>query len=1076
MIDQLNFTSYHSDMDNHIFSSTMPSFPGHMIRERLFSLLHKHINRKIMLVHGKAGQGKTSLLVEFLKKSAIRCVWISLDAIAGNPDGFLHSISGSLTSVVSDRGNSDISTNYVISLLSSIDRAPVYIVLDNYENIKGDDVVNGYIDTLISRTPANIHFIILSRELPDLALSKYRSRRQVFELTDKDLAFNEDEVRQLADYYKLDISPDDFNSINELIAGWTIGYVYLFEKLNLAVDEEEFREVLYELFSDRGILEIDEYFESEILPGIPESFFESIVKISFFDLLTLDLIREILRDHSEATLYNLENHCYFISQIDKRKKHYSVHPLFAKYLDVYRVQIDKDEIERILGIGADFFEIREDYDRAIALLLKLGKEDEARSLLLKIADTLLDQSRYKVLRHILKQFRRGFVLEDPYLRYYQNIAYSLIRPYKSRRNFPEIIKTMVELEDYDKVARIYSALLASYFFYQGDLEIVSATSREAGTLLQEHGDKISLQRKEILEALIPLGRDWRTPVDDLAFENVMIAEETSQRLNNQEAFLCSRLVLARKYIQKGDFREANRLLELTKNIFSDQQQDHPYRALVYYYLGDSYFYLGEIDKALQSVRDALQYFSPSFAFHSFLEQSVILYHFYLDKYDQVEQLIESIAWNNEYKNHYYTYFRSYLLPLLNAYRDNNERRCDYYSKRLLAPENEALINSDYPYSYLQLIEVNVAFGNYENAEELIRKIENDLTPESMPLAAATLHALKGLLFHNLGKTRNTTVEFDKMHEILMRRGYVNLDICNPEILGKIAQISHLQIFEKFPRLKYRSIERSLDEKSYIMEVRSLGRLSLFVNGKEIEPSTLLSQKKVMDLLKLLIVYRKNGILKEVVYKILWSNYSSKSSRDNLNSIIYRLRNILGKENEILATDSFSIGFFPGSTDIDVDRFFKYLRLAELAERQNEWKIAIEMHKKAQGLYHGDFLENDIYSDYIRDEREHLKQKYRSSLFKLSKLYLSSGNYLAAIDILKQLMSNDLLSEAATRLLMITSALIGSRSSIPQIFEKLNQQLQESYDVTADTKTVHLKDLLLSGVDPTPDMWMNETII
>lgn len=98
-----------------------------------------------------------------------------------------------------------------------------------------------------------------------------------------------------------------------------------------------------------------------------------------------------------------------------------------------------------------------------------------------------------------------------------------------------------------------------------------------------------------------------------------------------------------------------------------------------------------------------------------------------------------------------------------------------------------------------------------------------------------------------------------------------------------------------------------------------------------------------------------------------------------------------------------------------------------------------------------------------------KEKYRLSLFKLSKLYLNTGNYLQALETLKILIDKDPLCEAVTRMLMITSALIRSRSNIPRILDNLNRQLMEEYDVSADKKTVQFMEILLSGGDPKPEM-------
>lgn len=64
---------------------------------------------------------------------------------------------------------------------------------------------------------------------------------------------------------------------------------------------------------------------------------------------------------------------------------------------------------------------------------------------------------------------------------------------------------------------------------------------------------MSRLKKEILLSLLPLGKNWIGSNIEKSFENAMRAEETSFKLNNKEAFLCSRLVLARNYLQSGEF-------------------------------------------------------------------------------------------------------------------------------------------------------------------------------------------------------------------------------------------------------------------------------------------------------------------------------------------------------------------------------------------------------------------------------------------------------------------------------------------------------------------------------------------
>ncbi len=1062
---------------------TIPKLHNVLNRGRLTNLLEKHSDRKLILVHGKAGQGKSTIIADFIRKKDTKISWLRLEKAEINPALLLEKLYFAVCELFPDESDTNnfeknkLTIQNLINRFNTINPSPVYIILDDFQNINQSKEACTIINQLIDVIPPEIHLIILSRAYPKLLLSNIRSQKELFELFDKDLAFTEEDVQLLlSDIYKLEIDSDKIKEICRTIDGWITGYIFLFEKLDCTEDKQEQYDIIEDLIENSYLSEAEEFFDEQIFSNCSDEIKNQLLKLSFFDILTPQLIEKIIGENGQTLLSNFESNGYFICIIDRKNYYYSFHPLFQNVLQNHSDSLGSDEISEILRIGADFYKGTEDYEKAIFNLIRLGSNKEARNIFIVYAEKLLDQSKYRRIQRILDFFPDDLLKSDMFLDYYSVIAENLRNPSSTRKRFPKLLIYFKKIKDYDRQARIYSILLANYFFYQDSKELVVATATEAEEFLIASREMLSESRKEILQALIPIGQDWKTPVDDTAFENVMMAEETSMRFNNHEAFLCSRLVLSRKYIQRGEFKAANTLLEKTKELFDTRHRDHPYNSLVSFYLGDTFFYLGDIYKAIQNVQEALTHASEDFSFRPYLEQNLILYHLYLDKYEPAELLLKNSNQNEKYENLYLKYFRSYLLPLLNAYRQGNRRRTDYFCKRLMDEENKQILDSDFPYSYIQLIEVNIMLEHFKVAGELLDKIEKNISEEYSPYSTATMHALKGLLLYLQNREKESSLQFEKMDIILSEKGYRNLDICSPEFLDKISEISRFKYFSDFPRLKSRVVASIIRKKEYILEIKTLGTFSLYIKGRELAPSGLMSQKRVVDLLKLLIIYRKNGILKEMIYEPFWPKYSSKSARDNLNTIIYRLRNILGKENTILLTDSNTIGFKPGSTITDVDRFLEFLNLADTAERQNEPGTAAEMYSKGLEIYKGDFLESDIYSDYIRDEREHLKQKYRSSLFKLSKLYLNTGNYLQALETLKVLINKDPLCEAGTRMLMITSALIGSRSNIPRILDNLNRQLMKEYDVTADKKTVQLQEMLLAEGDPKPEMWINETII
>ena len=372
-------------------------------------------------------------------------------------------------------------------------------------------------------------------------------------------------------------------------------------------------------------------------------------------------------------------------------------------------------------------------------------------------------------------------------------------------------------------------------------------------------------------------------------------------------------------------------------------------------------------QAIQHVQEGLNISSPDFAFRPYLELNLILYNLYLN------------------------YYRVYLLQMLIAYRNKNWRRAEYYSNRLLEEGNESLLMTDYPYSFTALIEVNIALKHYKTARSLLATVREDVNEENYPYSAVTLKAMEVLC--NLREGEDLAESVGTFNTMLTKYHYRNLDICDPGLLEEICTVTGSTEKEEFPRLKSINITSDLKKNHYELDIYTFGNFRIFIKGKEIPSGKLLSQKRVMDLLKLLIIYRKNGIHKDTIYETFWPKYSYKSARDNLNTIIYRLRNIF------LSTDVSTIGFLPNIVRTDVDSFNKFSSLGDASRNVQETGNAIEMYKEAVSLYKGDFLEGDLYSNFIRDERESLKRMYLGMLFKLAKLFLDTGDYLQALETL-----------------------------------------------------------------------------
>jgi len=1053
-------------------------------RKKLAELIKARPERKIIMVHAKAGQGKTTFMADFLKSGSFPNIWIQLSPEDGNPEVFLKKIDeGIRTLIKNDPGplsmeqNEDTLIDALISRIHMIGKKSVHIVLDDFHIISGSAPDCRIVERLIDNLPDTARFVILSREQPCLSLARARLLRSLIEIRDNDLALSTDEaVELLRDVFPLEISRESVESINRRADGWVTGIIFLIEQMSLLESSEQEQILIRNFISGEIHQDFIDFFEDEVFRFIKPSVKEALVRLSPFHEIPGELAEEILGEQAESILTEAAGGGMFLSKLETNHSRWIFNPIFSGYLTSLFNRLSQFDRESILRSSAEFFLQTEDEDGALLSLIRMEAYEEARKIFIRYAESLIRTNKHLRISRLLGMFPRDMQLGDQYLVFYGLISDNLYHPHVTKKKLLGLLPFFEKLKDADRQATIYSVLLQNYFFYQENRETVGSISSMTAEFLGQDHENLHPDKRRLLEALLPLGEGWITPADDEVFDAAMRAEETSIRLHDNDAFLCSRLVLARKYIHRGDFKTARSLLNKTLEFFTGEKKDRPYTSLISFYLGDIQLYTGDIHSAIRLVQDGLDAATADFAFRPYLELNLILYHLHLLKFQNAESLFAVIDDQKMGENLYLRYYRVYFLQMLIAYRNKNRRRTAYYCKRLLEPENESLLNTDYPYSLIALLEVCIWLEEEDLIGGLFIRLDEEIIPDLYPYPAATYYALRALYHHKNNDSSVASAMIADSQEILRANGFSNLDICNPELLYEISRLFDGEPSELFPRLKPLAATNQFREKRAQLEIITLGEFRIFTDGKEIPINRMISQKRVMDLLKLLIIFRKNGVVKEMVYEPFWPKYSLKNARDNLNTIFYRLRNILGKDNDFFIANSTTISFREDVLDTDVDRFLEFIRLGDDSEHRGEIGEAIDMYSHAVDTYGGDFLLGDLYSDFIRDERHLLQRKYINTLFHLSKLFLSAGDYLQALNNLKTLLEIDPVCEPAVRLLMIASALVGSRNSIPQIYDDLSVKLMDSFKLEPDEITLRLKGSLLSGRRAEAAMWENEVVV
>jgi len=347
------------------------------------------------------------------------------------------------------------------------------------------------------------------------------------------------------------------------------------------------------------------------------------------------------------------------------------------------------------------------------------------------------------------------------------------------------------------------------------------------------------------------------------------------------------------------------------------------------------------------------------------------------------------------------------------------------------------------------------------------------------------HALLSIMYDRINDRKKAEFHFKKMGEIITEAKPEEVPILNNNLLQEIAEKSKNTTLQKLLRkrtinetidypVSSDTVENSVRSDNHNVEIRAFGELRFFIDGKKFSSSFMERQKLILKILKLLITNYDKGVSRDVCYNIFWKGYDVKSARYNLNSNLYKIRKMFGKKFVML--DGNIIRLKQNGFWLDVAAFDNNIRIGKKAMRGGMIRQAIKCFQDAEDLYTGDYIDNDLYNDFITTERASLKNKHLNLLFNSMKMSLNENDFFKALEKGKKLILQSPSCEPGYRLLMIACALSGDHSSLKSLYNKLNRLLKLELNIEADQKTKNLLKFLLHDGVPTSSLWEKEQLI
>lgn len=317
----------------------------HVPRAGLLSLLSQTQQRKLALVTGSAGYGKTTLLAQWRQaclQAHAQVAWLSLTSDDGAFMDFCAVFFAALRQVgvameldLFVEGSSQNSIDEMIaSTLTGIANlsSELFLVLDDYHHVE-DPRIHKLIQKLLDQCPANFHLVIASRSAPSLSLGRLRVMDQMIEIDCAELPFTATETRSFLDgnLGPGKVSADDAALIYEMTGGWPscLQLIAIMLK-NHPGAGSRLRDVVWRS------TDLQTYLSEEVLADLPAELVEFAETLSLFRRFNAPLAEYVTGNPRAAELLKrmeFENLPIQPVDLDDRTAWFRFHRLFSEFLN-----------------------------------------------------------------------------------------------------------------------------------------------------------------------------------------------------------------------------------------------------------------------------------------------------------------------------------------------------------------------------------------------------------------------------------------------------------------------------------------------------------------------------------------------------------------------------------------------------------------------------------------------------------------------------------------------------------------------------------------------------------------------
>ena len=993
----------------------------------------------LMIVHSGPGYGKSTALSAFLHAEKKPFGWYSVGKTEQDLLPFLTHVAHALNAAYPPFGESWLAelsrlgerlpredavqkaAALFVNEISALNR-DVVLVLDDFHNVQDAELVGKWLEHLLVHQPGKLHLVISGRLRPDWEiLTVLKARGQLLEITEKDLAFQEEEIEVLFhDSYEFPLTDKQVRQIYRITEGWAIAIQMIWQRLKAQGD--------LDVILNSGAASMDDLFAflaKEVLLKEPPEMRLFLEQASIFEEITAAVCREVLDcPNAQGFLERASGQKLFLFEAGEGQ--YRFHALFREFL--HKELQKHDGLPELLHRkAARYYQAAQRNDLALHHV-RAARDHEGMAEIASacgrnmIANGQLENlfNALSVIPEPLKDQRPAlWIYEGEILRYRCVYEKALACYHRGEEQARKAGDPLLELEALEGQAKIY-----------------------LDTIQPVRADEILRRALALLEDGRAASEQRRFRLFSMMAENLVNAGRAAEA----EAWYAKRSALppeedavnleARLHLRTGRLRQAQRILERRKESGgahpdSKLPQSHRETDLLLSLIAS---FLGEPERAKRLGESALVQGIANKA--PFVEacawmrmgHAAQLTNKYertvaLDCYTAAIQIMDEIRMP-----------RGKAEPLMGLCllygRAGVPDMAMKYGEQALQLTEQA---DDFWLSSLIRLSMGLSAASCGMWQEAAERLEEcrgrfvacgdsySLTVTLLWLAFVSYHGGQGEKFDEHMEQFLKTMQAGEYEFLLHRR-----TLFGPRDVQQLAPL----LFEALNRnirshyVRYLLETMGLSHMSYhpgyTLRIQTLGSFRVWLGDRELGDRDW-QRGKARELFQLLITKRHQLLAKEEIFDILWPEQDEKSASRDFKVALNALNTAL-EPHRPARSCTFFIQRHGSSYGLNLASGFEldaveFEGLIKQGLEEKDAEKAAQVLEAGLALYQGDYLPDRRYDDWCLEERERLQVLFLRGAEKLAGILAQEGEYDKAIHWCERIVSKDACWEEAYRLLM-----------------------------------------------------------